>query len=165
MTVAEYARPFQGKAPALSQPDDVGIRSVMFNWSQSDVPSGSTGLDKLEFKFFDDRLYQIDATYSVGKEWSSRPASEFAEATSRGLGVEGVWSEEPFSKFKLDCGGVHFELKISREFTHIIPEGPWAYAYLTLIDTAVEVQVSRKRETLRLNQQQRDAEKRKIFRP
>jgi hypothetical protein len=165
MTTAEYTSRFRGKAPALSQPDDIGIRSVMFNWSRDREPSGSTGLDKLEFKFFDDRLYQMEATYSVGSEWKSRQRSEFAESISRGLGVEGAWSEEPFGGFKLDCGGVRFELTISNDLAHIIPGGPWAYAYLTLVDSAAEAQVSRKREELRLDQQRRDAEKRKIFRP
>jgi hypothetical protein len=94
--------------------------------SRPQAPSGSTGLDKLEFKFFDERMYQIRAYYSVGKEWKQRPMSEFAEALSRSLGVETVWGKRDEKEFIIPCGAVRLDLSIDDDSYILMGAPTWA---------------------------------------
>jgi hypothetical protein len=168
MSSGTLIRQFQGSAPPLSQPDGTGIRTMELRLSRSQDPGGSTGLDKLEFKFFNERLYQIKAYYSVGKEWKQRPMSEFAQALSRGLDVEAVWAERDEKEFIIPCGEVRFDLSIdddSYTLMGVSTRAPIAVAYFTLTDTVAESQIKLRRDANREREKQRDAEKRKVFKP
>ena len=168
MSLTEIQSRLQGRTPSISRPDEIGRRSMKVDLSRPQNAQGSTGLDGLEFKFFDDRLYRIEATYSIGKEWNKRPMSEFAESLSRGLGVAASWTIGTDKEFKLECGEVRFELTIDDESSAFMPSRmkmPMALAYLTITDTAAEMQFKPRREALRLKQQERDAEKRRVFKP
>lgn len=99
MSTAEVMQRFQGMHPPLSIPDEIGRRFMTVHLSRPQVELGSTGLDKLIFKFLDDRLYQIEATYSVGKEWNKRPMNEFADTFTLGLGISALWAEKTDEQF------------------------------------------------------------------
>lgn len=168
MSLTEVQSQFQGRIPTISHPDEIGRRSMKVDLSRPQDARGSTGLEGLAFKFFDDRLYRIEATYSIGKEWNKRPMSEFAESLSRGLGVAANWTIGTDKEFKLECGSVRFELAIDDESSALMPSRmkmPMAVAYLTITDTAAEMQFKPRRDALRLKQQERDAEKRRVFKP
>jgi hypothetical protein len=164
-SIAEFAKSFQGNLPSIPEPDDLGIRSMKFYWSQEG--RRSTDLNKMEFRFFNDRLYQIEATYAVGTEWEERPLREFAAVISRGMGVEAGWAEVPSNRFKLDCGEVRFDLWIMKPImsSSSLLAGQIATAYLTLTATGSEAQIKKREESLRQQQQQRNAERRRVFRP
>ncbi|HEY0321693.1 MAG TPA: hypothetical protein VGC66_12100 [Pyrinomonadaceae bacterium] len=161
----EFANRFKGSALSIPEPDKLGMRSLKFNWSEE--PRKPTDLAQIEFRFFDDRLYQIEATYKVGTEWEGRPLSEFAEAISRGMGVEARWAEMPDKRFRLDCGEVRFNLWVMEPMMSrsSLPGGQMATAFLTLTATASEAQIKRREETYRQQQQQRNSEKRRVFTP
>jgi hypothetical protein len=136
--------------------------------SRPQDPRGSTGLDKLEFRFFDERLFQIRAYYSVGKEWKQRPMTEFAGAISKGLGVDAVWTQRDEKEFIIPCGDVRLELSIDDDSYMLMGTSggmPIAEAMFTLTDTAAESQSKLRREKNRELERQRDAEKRTIFKP
>ncbi|MGB9180660.1 MAG: hypothetical protein WCB68_15620 [Pyrinomonadaceae bacterium] len=136
--------------------------------SRPQEPLGSTGLDKLEFKFFDARLYQIMAYYSVGREWKQRPMSMFAEALSRGLGVEATWAERDEKEFVIPCGDVRLDLSIDDDSYALMGASarlPIAEAVFTLTDTNAESQIKLRRDVIREREKQLDAEKRRIFKP
>jgi hypothetical protein len=138
---------------------------MKFYWSQEG--RRSTDLNKIGFKFFNDRLYQIEATYAVSTEWEKRPPRDFAEGISRGLGVEVGWTEVPGNRFKLDCGEVRFDLWVMEPIMSrsSLPAGQMATAYLTLTATGSEAQIKKREDTLRQQQQQRNTERRRVFRP
>ena len=168
MSLTEVQSRFQGRSPSISRPDEIGVRSMKVDFSRSQDARGSTGLEGLAFKFFDDHLYRIEAIYSIGKEWNKRPMSEFAKSLSRGLGVVASWAIGTDKEFKLECGAVKFELTIDDESSSLMParmKMPLAVAYLTITETAVEMQFKPRREALRLRQQERDVEKRRVFKP
>ena len=168
MSLTEVQSRLQGRPHSISRPDEIGVRSMKVDLSRPQDAHGSTGIKGLAFKFFDDRLYRIEATYSIGKEWDKRPMSEFAESLSRGLGVAASWTIGADKEFKLECGEVRFELAIDDESSALMPSRmkmPMAVAYLKITDTAAERQFKPRREALRLKQQQRDAEKRRVFKP
>jgi hypothetical protein len=168
MSLSDVTRHFQGGAPPISQPNGLGIRSMEVSLSRPQDPRGSTGLDKLKFKFVDNRLYQIEATYSLGKEWKQRPMMEFAGALSRGLGVDAVWAGGDEKEFVIACGEVRFDLSIDDESYALMPSNtrmPLAVAYLTLTDTATEAQIKLRSDAFRQREKQRDAERRRVFRP
>lgn len=136
--------------------------------SRPQDPRGSTGLDKLEFRFFDERLYQIRAYYSVGKEWKQRPMSEFAQAISKGLGVGAAWTQRDEKEFIIPCGDVRLELSIDDDSYMLMGTAsgmPIAEAMFTLTDTAAEEQTKLRRDANRERERQRDTEKRKVFKP
>jgi hypothetical protein len=136
--------------------------------SRPQDPRGSTGLDKLEFKFFDERLYQIRAYYSVGKEWKQRPMSEFAQAISRGLGVDARWTKRDEKEFVITCGDVRLELSIDDDSYALMgasARSPMAAAFFTLTDISAESQIKLQRDAMREGEKRRDAEKRKVFKP
>ena len=136
--------------------------------SRPQDPRGSTGLDKLEFRFVDERLYQIRAYYSVGKEWKQRPMSEFSEAISRVLGVDAKWTERGEKEFIIPCGDVRLELSIDDDSYMLMGASsrlPIAEALFTLTDTAAEAQTKLRRDANRERERQRDTEKRKVFKP
>lgn len=164
-SLTEFTRSFQGNPPSIPEPDNLGIRSLKFNWSEE--PRRQTDLTRIEFRFFDDRLYQIEATYRVGTEWEERPLNEFAEAISLGMGVEATWEEIPNKKFRLDCGEVRFNLWVLEPMMSrsSLPSGQMAPAFLTLTATASEAQSKKRGETYRQQQQQRNGERRKVFIP
>jgi hypothetical protein len=168
MSPNDLARRFQGNSPPLSRPDVAGIRTMEVRLSRPQDPRGSTGLDKLEFKFFAERLYQIKAYYSVGQEWKQRPMSEFAEAISRGLGVDAKWAERDEKEFIIPCGDVRLDLSLDDDSYVLMGASsrlPIAEALLILTDTAAESQAKSRRNANRERERQSDAEKRKIFKP
>ena len=168
MSPADLARRFQGSPPPLSRPDAAGIRTMELRLSRPQDPRGSTGLDKLEFRFFDERLYQIRAYYSVGKEWKQRPMSEFAQAISKGLGVGAAWTQRDEKEFIIPCGDVRLELSIDDDSYMLMGTAsgmPIAEAMFTLTDTAAEEQTKLRRDANRERERQRDTEKRKVFKP
>lgn len=164
-SLAEFAKSFQGNPPSIPELDYLGIRSMKFYWSQEG--RRPTDLNKMEFRFFDDRLYQIEAAYTVGTEWEQRPLSEFAEGISRGMGIEAGWTEVPGNRFMLDCGEVRFDLLVMKPImsSSSLPAGQIATAYLTLTATSSEAKIKKREETLRQQQQQRNVERRRVFRP
>lgn len=164
-SLTEFAKSFQGNPPSIPEPDYLGIRSLKFNWSEE--PRKPTDLTQIEFRFFDDRLYQIEATYKVGTEWEERPWNEFAEAISRGMGVEARWAEMPDKRFRLDCGEVRFNLWVMEPMMSrsSLPAGQMATAFLTLTATESEVRIKKREEAFRQQQQQRNIERRKVFTP
>jgi hypothetical protein len=164
-SLAEFSEHFQGGHLSIPEPDYLGIRSMKFYWPQEG--RRLTDINEMEFRFFDDRLYQIEAVYAVGTEWEERPLSEFASVISRGLGVEAGWTEATGNRFKLDCGEVRFDLWVMKPIMSrsSLPAGQMATAYLTLTATSSEAQIRKREETLRQQQQQRDAERRRVFRP
>ena len=171
MTLAEFTNSFQGSPPQVPEPDYLGVRSAKFYWSEKQRKSAD--LNGLEFKFFDDRLYQMEATYSVGTEWDQRPWSDFAEAVSRGMGVEAAWTEIPGTpltsgkRFSLDCGEVRFGLWVMEPpmSRSSLPAGQIATAFLTLTATKSEVRLKEQEDAYRQQRQQRDAERRRVFKP
>lgn len=172
MSTAEVIQRFQGVPPTISRQDRTGRRSISINLLRPQAELGSTGLDKLVFKFLDNRLYQIEATYSVGKEWSSRPMSEFADSISQGLGILSAWvdkTDKQFNKqFELECGEVRLDLMIDDESLVSFPSSrrmPMAMAFFTLTETATEAQLKRRQDGLLRIEQQRNEERRKEFRP
>jgi hypothetical protein len=172
MSTAEVMQRFQGTPPPLSKPDEIGRRVMTVDLSRPQAEPDSTGLDKLIFKFLDDRLYQIEATYSIGKEWNKRPMREFADTFTRGLGISALWvekTEEQFNKqFKLECGEVRLELMIDDETFASFPSSrltTMAVAFFTLTETATEAQLKARLNSSRQRQQQVDDEKRRIFKP
>lgn len=168
MSLNDVTRHFQGSVPPISQPNGLGIRSMEVSLSRPQEPRGYTGLDKLKFKFLDDRLYQIEATYSVGKEWKQRPMSEFAETLTKDMGVDAAWTESVEKEFVIACGEVRFDLSIDDDSSALMPvyaRTPVAVAYFTLTDTDTEAQIKLRGNTLRQREQQRNAERRRGFRP
>lgn len=163
-SLTEFAKSFKGNPPSIPEPDYLGIRSLKFNWPEE--PRKPTDLTQIEFRFFDDRLYQIEATYKMGTEWEERPLSEFAEAMSRGMGVEGTWAKIPDEKFRLDCGEVRFNLWVIKPMMSrsSLPAGQMATAFLTLTATESEAQIKKREEGFR-QQQQRTSERRRVFTP
>ncbi|HKS26721.1 MAG TPA: hypothetical protein VJS44_02825 [Pyrinomonadaceae bacterium] len=163
-SITEFTKSFQGNPPSIPEPDPSGIRSLKFNWSEE--PRKLTDMTQIEFRFFDDRLYQIEATYKMGTEWEERPLSEFAEAISRGMGVEARWAEMPDKKFRLDCGQVRFNLWVMEPTMSrsSLPAGQMAIAFLTLTATESEAQIKKREESFR-QQQQRNSERRRVFTP
>ena len=105
-----------------------------------------------------DRLYQMEATYSVGAEWDQQPWRDFAGAISRGLGVEASWSEMSPKQFRMDCGDVRFDLQVMEPFMSIssLPAGQIASAFLTLTDTESEALVKQREDAYRRQQPQRE---------
>lgn len=164
-SLTEFAKSFKGNLPSIPEPDPLGIRSLKFNWSE--LPLKSTDLTQIEFRFFNDHLYEIKATYKVGTEWEERPLNEFAEAMSRGMGVEAKWAEMPDKKFNLDCGEVRFNLWVMEPMMSrsSLPAGQMATAFLTLTATTSEAQIKKREEDYRKQQQQRNTERRKVFTP
>jgi hypothetical protein len=164
-SLTEFAKSFKGNLLSIPEPDYLGLRSLKFNWSEQ--PPKSTDLTQIEFRFFDDRLYQIEATYKVGTEWEERPLSAFAEAISRGMGVEASWAEMPDKKFNLECGEVRFNLWVMEPMMSrsSLPAGQMATAFLTLTATGSEAQIKNREEAYRQRQQQRNSERRKVFTP
>jgi hypothetical protein len=172
MSTAEVIQRSQGMPPPLSKPDEIGRRVMAVDLSRPQAEFSSTGLDKLVFKFLDDRLYQIEATYSIGKEWNNRPMSEFADAITRNLGIASALAEktdEQFNKqFKLECGEVRFDLMVDDESFASFPSSrlmPMALAFFTLTETATEAQLKIRRDGLLKIEQQRNEERRKVFKP
>lgn len=167
MSSAEVMNRFRATPPPLSKPDEVGRRSMTIELSRPQDAPGSTGLNKLIFRFFDDRVYQIEATYSVGREWNKRPMSEFADALSRGLGVDAAWTEKGTKEFVIDCGEVRLNVSID-ELDDIMSASarmPLAAAFFTITNTTAEVQIKERAGRLRQQERQRDAERRKVFKP
>lgn len=165
MTLTEFRRGFQGDPLQFPEPDHLGVRTIKFKWSQE--RRNSTDLDTLEFRLSGDHLYQIEATYSIGAEWDQQPWRDFAGAISRGLGVEASWSEMSPKQFRLDCGDVRFELQVMEPFMSIssLPAGQIASAFLTLTDTKSEALVKQREDAYRRQQPQRNAERRRVFKP
>jgi hypothetical protein len=165
VSLTEFVTRFKGNPPTIPESDPLGIRSLKFNWSEE--TRKSTDLTQIEFRFFDDRLYQIEATYKVGTEWDDRPLSEFAEAISHGMGVEAGWAEMPDKKFNLDCGEVRFNLWVMEPIMSrsSLPAPQMATAFLTLTATTSEAQIKKREEAYRQQQQQRNIERRKEFKP
>jgi hypothetical protein len=164
-SLAEFAKRFQGEPTSIPEPDYLGIRSMKFNWAQES--RRLTDLKQMEFRFFNDHLYQIEATYKVGTEWEERPLSEFAEAISQGMGVEAAWAEMPDKRFRLDCGEVRFNLWVMEPMMSrsSLPAGEMAAAFLTLTATGSEAQIKKRAEAFRQQQQQRNTERRRVFTP
>jgi hypothetical protein len=168
MTLNEVNERFRGGTPLLSRANSSGVRSMGVDLSKPDEVPGSTGLIRLEFKFFDDRLYRIEGTYVIGKEWKRRPMSEFAEALSRGLGAMATWVEEPDIEFSAACGEVRFDLAVDEDSVAIAPAGretPIADAFFTVTDTTAEGQVKQRGDASRRREKELDIEKRKVFKP
>lgn len=164
-SLTEFANRFKGSPLSIPEPDNLGLRSLKFNWYEE--PRKPTDLTQIEFRFFDDRLYQIEAIYKVGTEWEERPWNEFAEAISRGMGVEAGWTEMPDKRFRLDCGEVRFNLWVIEPMMSrsSLPVGQMATAFLTLTATNSEAQIKIREESYRQQQQKRNSERRKVFTP
>ncbi len=168
MSLSDVTRRFQGVAPPVSRPNSLSVRSLDLRLSRPQDPPGATGLDKLTFTFLDDRVYQLGATYSVGREWKTRPMSEFAGNFTRGLGVDAIWAEQPAKEFRAVCGEVRFGLSIDDDTYDSMsssPRMPIAVAFFTVTDTATETQLKQRRDALRQQEKDRNAEKRRVFRP
>jgi hypothetical protein len=165
MTIPEFTKSFRGSPPQVPERDYLGIRTIKFNWSEE--RGSSTDIDKIEFRFFSDRLYQMEATYSVRTEWDQRPWSDFAEAISRGMGVKAAWSETSPKQFRLDCGEVRFDLRVMEPLMSrsSLPAGQIASAFLTLTETGSETRIKQQEDAHRRQQPQRDAERRQTFKP
>jgi hypothetical protein len=148
-SLTEFTKSFQGNPPSIPEPDYLGIRSLKFNWFEE--PRKPTDITQIGFRFFDDHLYQIEATYKMGTEWEERPLNEFAKAISRGMGVEGTWAEMPDKKFRLDCGEVRFNLWVMEPTMSrsSLPAGQMATAFLTLTATESEAQIKKREESFR----------------
>jgi len=94
--------------------------------------------------------------------------SEFAGNFTRGLGVDAIWAEQPAKEFRAVCGEVRFGLSIDDDTYDSMsssPRMPIAVAFFTITDTATETQIKQRRDALRQQEKDRNAEKRRVFRP
>jgi hypothetical protein len=147
-TLGEALARFQGTPPAVAAPDAMGIRSLNLPLARSPEERNTTGVTNLELRFLDERLYRIEATYAIGKEWRERPMQEFAMSLSRGVGIAGPWTIGGNNDFTLECGAVSLKLAVDEESFQSLParrDAPIAVAYFTLIDTARAAQLKPKR--------------------
>jgi hypothetical protein len=158
MSAQEVRNLFPGGAPPISEPDNVGRRSMKVEFPDASDPSGATKLSQLEVHFLDDRVFYISASYSIGKEWQNR-LSDFANSISNGLGVSVAWNENYNGNarklFRITCDALSMNLFTDEESEEIKitsqSKRPWtANATLHLVD---EIAASRMRERLPKNSQ------------
>jgi hypothetical protein len=141
-------------APAITEPDTLGTRSMTIKFPRPQDDYGSTSLYELKVRFFDDRICHMEATYSVGKEWRDRQ-KDFAYFISKELGISVTWKEyspDVFHKlFSLHCDAVSINLGVSDEDArkgelHNSTD-PWvAHAMLILTDKNAESLLRQRRE-------------------
>lgn len=147
-TLGEVLARFQSKPPAAAAPDLMGIRSLNLPLARSPEERNATGVTNLELRFLDERLYRIEATYAIGKEWREHPMQEFAMSLSRGVGIASSWTLAENNDFTLECGAVRLKLAVDEDSFRSLParrNSPVAVAYFTLIDTARAAQLKPKR--------------------
>jgi hypothetical protein len=141
-------------APAITEPDTIGTRSMTIKFPRPQDAYGSTRLNELKVRFFDDRICYMEATYSVGKEWRDRQ-KDFAYFISKELGISVTWKEysaDVFHKvFLLRCDAVSIGLNVSDEDArkgelHNSTDTWVAYAMLTLTDKNAESLLQQRRE-------------------
>jgi hypothetical protein len=168
MSLNEALNRFHDRPSIIPRPDALSVRSIEIGLTRQQDERGSTSLNKLSLKFLNDNLYQIEATYSLGKEWATRPMSEFADSLSRGLGINAGWTVESDNQLKLNCGEMKFTLDIDEESLASLPQStsiPVAVAYFTLTDSTRAAQLKSRRDSLRQKERQREAEQRREFKP
>jgi hypothetical protein len=121
MSIQDVRKLYPGGAPAITEtePETLGTRSMTLEFPHPQEPDGSTRLNDLKIKFFDDRIYHMEANYSVGKEWRNRQ-KDFAYFISKELGISAPWDENSggvFLKlFSLHCDAVSITLGINDEW-------------------------------------------------
>jgi hypothetical protein len=143
-TLGEVLARFQGTPPAVAAPDAMGRRSLNLPLARSPEERNTTGVTNLELRFLNERLYRIEATYAIGKEWRERPMQEFATSLSRSVGIASPWTIGGNNDFTLECGAVSLKLAVDEDSFQSLParrNAPIAVAYFTLIDTARAAQL------------------------
>jgi hypothetical protein len=154
MSIQDVRNLFPGGAPAITEPDTLGTRSMTVKFPRPQDAYGSTSLDQLNVRFFDDRICHMEATYSVGKEWRNRQ-KDFAYFISKELGISVTWKEDSagvFHKlFSLHCDAVSIDLSISEEGARrgelYDSTEPWvAHAMLILTDMNAGALLQQRRE-------------------
>lgn len=168
MSLGEAMGHLHDSPASTPPPDNLGVRSLTIRVSQATNDPGGTRLDSLKLQFLEDRLYQMEATYSLGREWRGRPVSEFAGRLSRGVGVTGIWSVEANNDLTLECGDVRLALEVDEESFMSLParmKSPMALAYFRLTDSAQAAKLKQRHEMLRPGERRRDEERRRGFKP